>query len=77
MSKLESYDFEAPAHWASALINGDCTSFSDDEQVEFDAWCEANPELARDVVDCSEETFDRRFNGLIHEMLTYSALRHT
>jgi hypothetical protein len=71
MSRIDTEEFDAPAHWASAFINGDCTGLDDTDQTEFDAWCEANPELCN-VVDCSEESFIGRFNGLQTDLLTYT-----
>lgn len=71
---LTVYTFEAPAHWASALINGDCSSFDDAEQAEFDAWCAAHPAECAEVVDCGEESWFGRFNGLGTDLLTYNAL---
>jgi hypothetical protein len=72
---LEVYTFEAPAHWASALINGDTSSFSDADEAEFNAWLASHPEQARDVVSCEGESFIRRWNGLLTDMLEYRALR--
>jgi hypothetical protein len=73
---LESYTFEAPAYWASALINGDLTSFNDDDEREFAAWLETHPDEAREVVDCSTDSFDRVWEGKLTEMFEYQALRH-
>ncbi len=73
--KLETYTFEAPAHWASALINGDCSSFSDDDQAEFDAWLATHPDEAREVVSCDDDSYIGHWNGLLTDMLTYQALR--
>lgn len=71
MGHIETDEFDAPAHWASAFINGDCSGLSDEDQAEFDAWCEANPELCN-VVDCTEEAHIGRFAGLLTELLTYT-----
>lgn len=73
--KLTTYTFEAPAHWASALINGDTTGLSDEEDAEFNAWCQANPECHREVVSCEDDSWFGRFNGLRCDMLTYQALK--
>ena len=74
MAKIEVDTFEAPSHWASALINGDLTSFDyygPESLEEYEQWCASNPELLW-VVDCSEESFIGRFNGLQTELLTYT-----
>lgn len=74
MASIEVDTFGAPAIWASALINGDLTSFDyygAESLAEFERWCAANPELLM-VVDCSDESFIGRFNGLQTELLTYT-----
>lgn len=79
MSKLTPYEFDAPAYWASALINGDCSSFSDEDQADFDAFVRANPDHASEVVSCENESWFGHFHFESHgtlgcDMLTYSAL---
>jgi hypothetical protein len=74
-ARLETDTFEAPAHWASALINGDLTGldyYGPACVAEFEAWTEANP--GRNVVDCSAEPHIGRWNGLQTELLTYTTL---
>lgn len=71
-ANIEIEEFDAPAHWASAFINGDTTSFSDEEEAEFDAWVAAHPRLGW-VVGASEEPHIGRWNGLQTELLTYTA----
>lgn len=73
--KLKQHTFDAPAHWASALVNGDMTGLSDTEAAEFEAWCALQASLW--VVDCSEETFIGRWNGLQTELCTYTTLQHS
>jgi len=44
-----------PAHWASALINGDDSGMRESEIAEMDAWLQAKkPGLC---VGCSDEEF--------------------
>lgn len=67
--------FDAPAHWASALVNGDLTGldyYGPECVAEFEAWVRANP--GRNVVDCSNEPHIGRWNGLQTELLTYTEL---
>ncbi len=74
MAHIETDEFDAPAFWACAFINGDLSGlhYEGPEAVaEFEAWCEANPELCN-VVDCTEEAHIGRFNGLQAELLTYT-----
>ena len=71
---IELLEFEAPAHWASALINGDTSGLDycgPSCVAEFESWCNANPTLLN-VVDCSLETHIGTFNGLQTELLTYT-----
>lgn len=50
--------YRLPAHWASALINGDTSGMTDDEEREMDQWLDsASPGWC---VACSDETFFSR-----------------
>ena len=72
-SMIDVREFEAPAHWASALINGDTSGLDycgPSCVAEFDAWCKENPTLLN-VVDCAPQTHIGTFNGLQTELLTY------
>jgi hypothetical protein len=69
--KIEIDTFEAPAHWASAFINGDTSGLEPEDFNQFMAWCEDNRELCH-VVDVSEETNFGRFNGLGTDLATYT-----
>lgn len=51
---IETVEYELYAHWASALINGDTTGLSDEDEVELDSWLTLHPDLY--CVDCSEES---------------------
>jgi hypothetical protein len=62
-------EFEAPAHWASAFVNGDTSGLDEDDCQAFEAWNDANDNPY--VVDCSEP-FIGRFDGLQTELCTYS-----
>jgi hypothetical protein len=74
---IDTIEFDAPAHWASAFINGDCSGFDDSDQAEHDAFCERelgeNNGVHSEVTDCSEESFFGRFNGLVTDLATYTA----
>ncbi len=75
---LESYEFDAPALYASALINGDVTGidfYGPEAMAEFEAWCAEHPDECRDVVGAAGEPWVGHHNGLQTEMLTYQALR--
>jgi len=38
MKNLEFTNYTLPAHWAGALINGDYSGLSDEEQYELESW---------------------------------------
>ena len=51
--KFEEETLWLPAHWASALINGDYTGLDDSEEEELNDWLEANPEYGNPT-SCSD-----------------------
>lgn len=77
MSALTETQIKLPTHWASALINGDRTGLTDDEELELDYYLNNNPEH-NNPVGVSEESelghFD--FNGktLLTDLSTYKFL---
>lgn len=71
-ANIEIEEFDAPAEWASAFINGDTSGLSEESLEEFETWVKDNPELGW-VVDASEEAHIGRWNGLQTELLTYTA----
>ena len=73
-ARFQTEQFDAPAHWASALINGDLTGldyYGAECVREFEAWLTLNAH--RNVVDCSGEPHIGRWNGLQTELLTNTA----
>jgi hypothetical protein len=73
MKTLEPITFEAPAYWASYLINGDDSGLDDElERNKIDNWLAKNnlPMPA----SCSDNSFIGRFNGLQTELLEYTSL---
>jgi hypothetical protein len=68
-------EFDAPAHWASAFINGDTSGLEEEDLADFEAWNAKHPDLGW-VVDVSEETHIGRFGGLQTELATYTAHVH-
>lgn len=68
-----------PSHWASALINGDRSGMSDEEEAELDRILELHPEWALPV-DCKEYGFAwwhdaTRYGVLAGDCMIYSYLR--
>ncbi len=61
-SNIETDEFDAPAHWASAFVNGDTSGLEEEDLAEFEAWCEAHPDLTN-VVGVSEDCHLLNRNG--------------
>lgn len=70
---LNPVTFTAPAHWASALINGDRSGLSDEDERELDDHLLANPKHASPV-SCDDYPELKRWNGLLTETLEYTYL---
>ncbi len=57
---IEVLKEDAPAHWASYLINGDASGLEDSEQAECDAWQESlQPAYVVSTEDDDEGHFGR------------------
>lgn len=52
--KIAVETYLLPAHWASALINGDYSGCEDAEETEINEWLAANPQLGG-CYSCSDE----------------------
>lgn len=75
-NKLSPVTFDAPAYWASYLINGDDSGLADElERGKIDRWL--GSQNLPIPVDCGNESFIGRFNGLQTEMLEYTSLIET
>lgn len=62
---------DAPASWASALVNREWSGLSDDEMGRAREWLSAQ-EMGEPV--SVGEPFIGRFDGLVTEMATYAFL---
>ena len=67
--KLKLETVILPAHWASALINSDCTGLEDEEEAELDAWVADNPHLGQ-ALDVGEPYLGW-YEGKIAEVAEY------
>lgn len=78
MSKFEEYTATLPAHWASALINGDTSGMSDDEELNFNSFIRCFPEYA-EPVSCSDHAELTKYHDapgvLACDCLTFTYLR--
>jgi hypothetical protein len=72
---LVANTFTAPAHWASALINGDRTGLSEDDEQALDDYLAQHPQHASPA-GCGD-TFFSRFDGLLTEVCTFTYLTRT
>lgn len=71
-NKLTPVTFEAPAYWASYLINGDYSGLEPAERQAADAFLRREELPA--PVSCGDNTFISHFNGLQTEMMEYTSL---
>jgi hypothetical protein len=67
-SKLKTYTFSAPSHWACYLINGDCSGMEDDDIARCDEWLDGlNLGAPVDVQEVGFVNFtDARISGDIN-----------
>ena len=63
---------DAPAHWASALVNGDYSGLTDQDKQELRNFLERENLSAGSCVSCSERSFLGKFDGLLTELLEYT-----
>jgi hypothetical protein len=75
MNKIETITYILPAHWASALINGDESGFTDEESEALEAWL--TYENAGSCFDVSfvpffSSTHDARFYVLACDCLEFT-----
>ena len=63
---------DAPAHWASALVNGDYSGLTDQDKQELRNFLGRENLSAGSCVACSEHSFTGKFDGLLTELLEYT-----
>ena len=76
---MDTIDFTLPAHWASALINGDFSGLDDDDDDDDDAavryWLDTEPDIGGDALSCTDEPEFRAYydaDGLACDCLTFT-----
>ena len=72
---METIEFTLPAHWASALINGDFSGLSDEEDAAVRYWLDTEPDIGGDALSCTDEPEFRRYydaDGLACDCLTFT-----
>ena len=73
MAKFESYEATLPSCWASALVNGDRTGMTDEDEKELDRVLELNPEWALPV-GCEEAGFCWHHDATPYGVLAAAAI---
>lgn len=60
---IDRITFVLPAHWASALINGDFSGLEDEEQHELNEWYETQSACLRpgEHIECSDVSEESYF----------------
>lgn len=71
MAKIHTETETLPAHWASALINGDYSGLEDDEEQEVLDWLDEHPYYG-ECFSCSDETELADYSGMLTDCLTYT-----
>lgn len=72
---MKTIDFTLPAHWAPALINGDFSGLSDEDDEAIRYFLDTEPDIAGDCLSCTDEPEFRRYydaDGLACDCLTYT-----
>jgi hypothetical protein len=69
---MKTITFEAPAYWASYLINGDASGLGHVEKAKADKFISQQGKNVR-AVCCSDEPYIGQFDGLTRDMLSYTA----
>jgi hypothetical protein len=69
---MKTITFEAPAQWASLLINNDFSGLNSIEALEA-LHCLAQQGENPRAIACSENAYIGKHNGLMREMLSYTA----
>lgn len=73
---MKTIEYTLPAFWASALINGDYTGLSDEDEAELEAWLESESDAINgDCLNVSDEPEFRPYNDagtLACDCLTYT-----
>ena len=73
---METIKISGPIYFACALINGDESGMTDHEVAELQHWIDTELPSGYIVIDCDSERHYQRWNGVLHEMLTYTAIKH-
>jgi len=78
---MDTVEYILPAYWASALINGDLSGLSDEDEKQLEAFTSwmVNTHGSCIAVDCSEDegNFMRYHDGTPHGVLACNVLTYT
>ncbi len=68
---IKTATYTLPAKWASALVSGDHSGLSNQEEREYWQWMHENNTYPGDCMECGEQSYIGHFNGLQTEVLDY------
>lgn len=72
---METIKISGPAYFAVALIYDDESGMSDHDVADLQHWIDTELPLGYIVIDCDSEPHYQRWNGVLHEMITYTAIK--
>lgn len=73
---LQPYTATLPSHWASALINGDRSGLTEEDEAELDLVLELNPEWHMPV-GCEDAGFCWRHDASAYGVLACDCCEYT
>ncbi len=69
---INTDNIDAPAHWASAIVNRDYSGLDQSETKALNTFLLNNGLSFVDCLMCSNEPFIGQFQGLTTQLLTYT-----
>ena len=70
----ETVELTYPAHWATAIINGDFSGLNESEETAVSEMLEMLASDGLMIVDVSDDVHFRSFAGFLTEVATYTAM---
>ena len=69
---MNTITLDAPAHWASAIVNLDYSGLEKSDRAELNNWLLNNGLSFSDCLTCSDVSFFGQFEGKGCELLSYT-----
>lgn len=70
MAKIQTISVKLPAHWASALVNGDYSGLTDAEEKEINDFLTENPHFGP-CFSCGDYAEIGRYDGVLCDLLAF------